>query len=135
MKNVVKFVLTFAVILLSGCYDRDIVDSKEFGFSLPEVENLNYTKQGNTVTLTWQIPANIPDVFNRPLETDIQVVENNIYRNIQSVFDENTSLDITIDTEKNYRFVVKLLGYLTNEAKEDGKTDRVYSKGAIIEIK
>jgi len=136
MKNIIKvFVLTFVVIQFSSCYDRSIIDSKSFGFSLPKVENLNYTKQGNIVTLTWKIPANISTDFKRPVEVSIQTVENNIYRNIILVFDENTSANITIDPSKNYRFVVKLLGYLTDEAKIEGKTDRFYSEGQVVEIK
>jgi len=134
MKNVVKFILTFAVILFTGCYDRSVIDSKEFGFSLPAVENLKYAKQGDVVTLTWQIPANIPDYFKRPVDASIQIVEDDIYRNIIIVSNEDTSTDITIDTSKKYRFVVKLLGYLTDEAIEDGKTDRVYSEAKVIEI-
>ena len=136
MKNRIKiFVLTVVIILFTGCYDRSIIDGKDFGFSLPKVENLNYTKQGDIIRLTWQIPSGISPDFIRPVEVSIQVVENNIYRNIISVFDENTSTDITIDTSKNYRFVVKLLGYLTENAKKEGKTDRVYSEGQIIDIK
>jgi hypothetical protein len=136
MKKITKiFVIMFTVILLTNCYDRSIIDSKSFGVSLPEVENLNYTKQGNIVKLTWQIPVNISSDFKRPVEVSIQVVENNIYRNIISVFGENTSVDITIDEAKNYRFVVKLLGYLTDEAKIEGRTDKFYSESQTIEIK
>ena len=135
MKNIVKvFIVTLTIALFTGCYDRDIIDLKEFNHSLPEVENLNYTQQGNVVTLTWQIPSDISADFNRPLEASIQVVEDNIYRQKIIVGNENTTADITIDTSKEYRFVVKLLGYLTDEAKEEGKTDRVYSDGQVIEV-
>ncbi len=135
MKNILKvFIVTLTIALFTGCYDRDIIDLKEFNHSLPEVENLNYTQQGSVITLTWQIPSDISADFNRPLEASIQVVEENIYRQKIIVGNENTTTDITIDTSKEYRFVVKLLGYLTNEAKEEGKTDRVYSDGLVIEI-
>ena len=135
MKNIVKvFIVALTVTLFSSCYDRDIIDFKEFNHSLPEVENLSYTKQGNIITLTWQVPSDISADFNRPLEASIQVVEDKIYRQKIIVGNENTSVDITTDASKKYRFVVKLLGYLTNEAKEEGKTDRVYSDGQVIEI-
>lgn len=135
MKNIARvLIITLTIISFTSCYDRDVIDYKEFDHSLPEIENLSYTKQNNLVKLSWQIPANISDDFRRPLEVSIQVVENNIYREIVIVENEGTSRDITIDTSKKYRFVVKLLGYLTNEAKEEGKTDRVYSEGQVIHI-
>jgi hypothetical protein len=135
MKNVVRvFIVTLIVILFNGCYDRDIIDFKEFDHSLPKVENLGYTKQGNIVKLTWQIPSTVSADFKRPLEVSIQVVENNIYRQKVIVGNENTSADITTDASRKYKFVVKLLGYLTDEAREEGKTDRVYSDGQVIEI-
>jgi len=128
------FLVILMIVLLSGCYDRVIIDFKEFNHSLPDVENLDYTKQGNIVSLTWQLPSTISPDFKRPLEVSIQVVENNIYRQKVVVGNESTVTDISINTSKRYRFIVKLLGYLTDEAREEGKTDRVYSDGQAIEI-
>lgn len=98
------------------------------------MENLNYTREGDVIRLAWQMPANISADFKRPLEVSVQVVENNIYRQIVTVENENTAVNITIDAGKKYRFVVKLLGYLTVEAQEEGKTDRVYSESQVIEV-
>jgi hypothetical protein len=135
MKNIIKIVVvTLIAIQFTGCYDRDIIELKEFDHSLPKVENLEYTKQGNQVNLTWKIPATVSADFKRPLEVSIQVVENNIYRQKVIVANENTSASIATTASKKYRFVVKLLGYLTDQAREEGKTDRVYSEGQIIEI-
>ncbi|MGK6349946.1 DUF4945 domain-containing protein [Parapedobacter sp. DT-150] len=135
MKNLVH-VLFIAVTaaLFTGCYDRGIIDHKDFDHALPVVENLNYTKEGDIVQLTWEIPADISPAFRRPLEISIQKVENDIYREIIIVGAEGTSRDIAIDPSKTYRFVVKLAGYLTDEARETGKPDRVYSQGQILEI-
>lgn len=130
--HVLAVVLTMA--LFTGCYDRGIVDEKDFDYSLPKVENLAYTEQGNLVKLTWGIPADISPAFRRPLEVSIQKVEDGIYREIIIVGVEGTSRDIEIDPSKTYRFVVKLAGYLTDEARETGKPDRVYSEGQVIEI-
>lgn len=135
MKNIIKIVVvTFIAIQFTGCYDRDIIDLKEFNHSLPKVENLEYTKQGDQVNLTWKIPATVPADFKRPLEVSIQVVENNVYRQKIVVGNENTSASIATNATKKYRFVVKLLGYLTDQAREEGKTDRVYSEGQVIEV-
>src|SRR5690606_12154641 len=133
-KNGKLIIVTLILVLFTGCYDRDIIDRKDFNHSLPKVENLSYTLEGNVVTLSWQIPGNIPQDFNRPLEASIQVVEDDIYRQRISVFDEINSAQITIDPNKEYRFIVKLLCFLTPEAKEEGFTDRVFSEGVVIKI-
>ena len=136
MKKIEKLIIAaLALILFTGCYDRDIIDRKDFNHSLPKVENLSYTQQGNVITLSWQISDNIPEDFKRPLEASIQVVENGIYRQKVSVLNEVKSANITINPDKEYRFIVKLLGFLTAEAREEGFTDRVFSEGAVIEIK
>ena len=136
MKKIEKLIIAaLTLILFTGCYDRDIIDRKDFNHSLSKVENLSYTQQGNVITLSWQIPDNIPEDFRRPLETSIQVVENGIYRQKVSVFNEVKSANITINPDKEYRFIVKLLGFMTAEAREEGFTDRVFSEGAVIEIK
>lgn len=133
MIKITKIILfTLTVILLTGCYDRDIIDRKDFHHTLPKVENLSYSLQGNVVTLTWQIPDNISDAFTRPLQARVQVVENDIYRQVVTVYDEQNRAEITIDPAKDYRFIVKLLGFLTPDAREEGLTDRVFSEGEII---
>lgn len=135
MKITAKLLIAFLIlVLVKGCYDRDIIDMKDFSHSLPVVENLTVTQQGNIATLTWQVPGNISDSFNRPIEVTVQVVEDDIYRQNIVVFDENTSLEIEIDPTKDYRFIVKLLGFLTSEAREHGFTERVFSDGVIVEL-
>lgn len=131
----ILIIITLILAMFTGCYDRDIIDRKDFNHSLPKVENLSYVLEGNVAKLSWQIPGNIPADFNRPLEASIQVVEDNIYRQRFSVFNEINSAEVTIDPDKEYRVIVKLLGFLTPEAKEEGFTDRVFSEGVIIEIK
>jgi len=135
MRKINKIILVIlTVILFTGCYDRDIIDRKDFHHSLPKVENLSYSLQGNVVALTWQIPDNISEAFTRPIQVKIQVVENDIYRQVVTVYDEQNRAEITIDPAKDYRFIVKLLGFLTPEAREVGFTDRVFSEGEIIVI-
>ena len=136
MKHLVRTVLlVLGIVSWASCYDRDMIDMKEFNHVLPKVKNLGYSQQANTVTLKWEIPANITPDFIRPLEVSIQKVENDIYREVIVVGNEGTSRDITIDPNKTYRFVVKLSGYLTEAAREKGKAERVYSAGEVIHVK
>ena len=128
MKNIVRICMViFTCLLFTGCYDRDVVGSKGTHYILPKVENLDYSVQGNTVKLTWQIPDNIPDEFLRPLEVSIQKVENDIYRDVITIGKEETF-------NKRYRFVVKLVGNLTDEVVETGISSRIYSEGQVIDI-
>lgn len=135
MKNLILIVLaTFTALSFTACQDRDIIDMKEFNHSLPKVENLKYTRQGDVVKLTWEIPDNISPAFKRPLEVSIQKIENDIYSDVIIVGGEGESRDIAVTSNNTYRFVVKLAGNLTDEAREKGKPDRVYSDGQIIVI-
>lgn len=125
----------FATLMFSGCHDRNVVDFKAFEHTLPKVENLSYSQQGNTVRFSWTIPSNISPAFRRPLEVSIQKIENNIYREVITIHGESTtSHDIVINTERDNRFVVKIHGYLLDDAREVGKPDRVYSEGEIVSI-
>ena len=136
MKKIEKLIIvTLSLILFTSCYDRDIIDRKDFNYTLPKVENLSFTQDGNVITLSWQLPGNISEDFKRPLEASVQVVENNIYRQKISLINEINTVNITIDPNKEYRFIVKLLGFLTPEAKVQGFTDRVFSEGEVIDIK
>lgn len=131
MKNIVRICMViFTCLLFTGCYDRDVVGSKGTHYILP---NIQY--KGNTVKLTWQIPDNIPDEFLRPLEVSIQKVENDIYRDVITIGNEGTFAEgIAIDANKRYRFVVKLVGNLTDEVVETGISSRIYSEGQVIDI-
>lgn len=135
MKYLVRAaLLAFIAVSLQSCYDRDIIDLKEFKHTLPKVKNLSYTKTVDMVSLKWEIPADISTDFIRPLEVSIQKVEDDIYREVIIVGGEETSRDITIDPSRTYRFVVKLSGYLTDEVRLEGKSERVYSLGEVLEI-
>ena len=133
-KIIILLMATLFFTLLHGCYDRDIIDRKEFYYELPAVENVAYTESGNTVTLTWDIPSTVSDDFNRPLEVMVQLVANDVYGERRIIGNEGTSTEFAIEAGTRYRFIVKLLGYLTEEARLEGFTDQVFSGAVIIEI-
>ncbi|MGI6243829.1 MAG: DUF4945 domain-containing protein [Prevotella sp.] len=132
MKYLKYFCMVLLTTLVASCYDRDVIDSKEFNHSMPAVENLQCTDQGNKVTLTWDIPDVIPDDIVRPISVDIQVVENNIYRQKITLDEDKNTTDIDIDADKEYHFIVKLVGVIKTENRLKGESDRVYSPGVIV---
>ena len=133
-KIIIAFIIMLPMLLFTNCYDRDVIDTKGFNHFLPKVENLDYTRQGNVIRLTWLIPNNISTDFKRPLEVSIQLVENDIYKQKVIIGWENTVASISIDVSKKNHFIVKLLGHLIVESREPGRSDIAYSQGQIIEI-
>lgn len=128
------FIMLLAVLSTSGCYDRSVLDDKGLDYFMPKAENVQFTRDDATVTLTWEFPAEIPDVFKRPIAVQIQVVENDIYRDKITLVNEETSHSFTIDAAKKYRYVVKLAGTFTDEAQEAGRTFGVTSEGVVVKI-
>src|SRR5690606_41302058 len=98
-KMICIMVAAVAATLFSGCHDRDVVDSKAFGQTLPKIENASYSlNDNNTIRFSWTIPANISPAFRRPLEVSIQRLQNNIYREIITVHGEETESNATTPT-------------------------------------
>lgn len=135
MKQVINLLMVVSsIFLFNNCYDRGIINSKDFNHSLPKVNNLDYTLQDEVITLTWKIPDKISPDFKKPLEINIQKIEDNIYKDNITVTDDIISYDYSIDRDKSYRFIVKLKGYLIEELVEQGTPEKVYSEGVVIEI-
>lgn len=126
--------MLLVVLSLSGCYDRDVLDDKGLNYSMPMAENVQYTKNNASVTLNWEFPANIPDEFKRPVTVQIQVVENNIYKDKITLANEEISRSFTIDPAKKYYYIVKLVATFKEEAHEVGRTFSVTSEGVIVNI-
>lgn len=128
------FIMVLAVLSLSGCYDRSILDDKGLNYFMPKAENVKYTQSNTTVMLTWDIPTKIPEEFKRPIAVQIQVVENDIYKDKITLSNEETSYSFIIDPEKEYRYIVKLVGTFTEEVQETGRTSSVTSEGVIVNV-
>lgn len=120
------------MVVNTGCYDRDIIDGKD-GISLPMVTDLSATRSGTSATVTWNIPSNIPDEFNRPLTINIQVYDDKTRTQILEENSEVTSYTVTgLDANKSYRIIVKLRGNFKEP--EYGKSNDVYSLGQTVTI-
>lgn len=127
--------MLLVVLSLSSCYDRDVLDDKGLNYFMPVPENVQYTKSNaDAVTLTWNIPSTIPSEFRRPIAVQIQVVENNIYRDRVNLTNEETSRSFTIDPAKKYHYIVKLVGTFTEENQVTGRTPSITSEGVVVNI-
>lgn len=132
-KSVYLFtILLLLIVINSGCYDRDIIESKD-GISLPMVSNLQAVRSGVSATLTWTLPSNIPDEFNRPLTINIQVFENNTRLQLLEEANEVSTYTVTgLETGKTYRIIVKLRGNFKEPVY--GETNDVYSLGQVVTV-
>lgn len=132
-KNIKYLCVLFAILLMVSCYDRDIIDSKEFNHFLPPVENLTLKDAVNCVTLSWTVPSDIPEDIVRPAKIEIQVVENDIYKQKVTLNETDPShADINVEAGKAYRFIVKMTSSIKNENRVTGESDQIYSKGVIV---
>ena len=123
----------FAILLMASCYDRDIIDSKEFNHFMPPVENVTLQNADNSVTLSWTVPKDIPEDIVRPARIEIQVVENGIYRQKVTLSETDPShADIKVEAGKPYRFIIKMVSSIKNENRVKGESDQIYSKGVIV---
>ena len=134
MKKLLYFLsITLLLMVFStGCYDRDIIDSKD-GILLPKVTDLKAVKSGTSATITWNIPSNIPNEFNRPLSINIQIIDGKTTKLNETHSGETTSFTVNdLDVNKSYRIIVKLRGNFKEP--EYGKSNDVYSLGEIVYI-
>lgn len=129
----IKYVCLFIIgIVVTSCYDRDVIERKEFNHSMPAVENLECKDNGSSVHLSWNIPAAIPEDIVRPIDVRIQVVENDIYKQVVTVSEVVNQADINTEAGKSYHFIVKLVGNIKDESRMLGESSRVYSEGVIV---
>jgi len=133
MKKIIFAIIS--LVLLTGCYDREVIDAKEFNYSLPALTEISHTMLNpKIVRFTWVYPEDISEDFQTPVEVQIQVVENGIYKQIVNVDKGAVAKNVTINPDISYKFMFRLLGYLKEEVKETGKTDRVFSPNTTYEI-
>jgi len=108
MKNNFYIVLCSILLLMSGCYDREIIDSKE-GDPLAPVTGLAYTVSGPDVTLTWTLPTQFPSDVILPVSVMVTVYRNNTLILTKVTADAPTTYTYTeYNPENAYRFIVKV---------------------------
>jgi hypothetical protein len=126
-----------------SCYDRDVLDAKD-GVSLPPVNNLQSSRAGSALTLTWEIPAGIPAEIARPLDVNVQVLR---YRpGVLSATRLDSRMlpgepltavwNVPEDTDNvgyEYHIVVKLAGNLKESV--NGYSSQIYSLGQTVVVK
>jgi hypothetical protein len=130
MKNTFCLVICSFLLLLYGCYDREILDSKE-GDPIEPVANLAYTIDGNNVNLSWTLPAVYPSDIILPVSVVIKIYKNNTL--ISTVVVPNNPIIYTYTTyssSSKYRIIVKVQANVDTE--EVNKSKLRYSLGQTV---
>jgi hypothetical protein len=130
MKNYFYLIICSILLLLSGCYDRDIIDSKE-GDPLDPVTNLVYTINGNNVNLSWTLPSQYPSDIILPVSVMIKVYKNNLLFTTATVPDAPTTYTYNpYDSASSYRIIVKVQGSVDTD--DPNKSKLRYSPGETV---
>lgn len=132
MKNIFHLAICSILLLLSGCYDREVIDSKE-GEPLDPVTNLAYTIDGENVNLSWTLPSSYPSDIITPVSVQIKVYRNNVLFSTVTVPDDPLTYTYKPYSSTNvYRFVVKVTASV--DTTDPNKSKLRYSPGVTAYI-
>jgi hypothetical protein len=110
MKRYIFYSLILWVLFCSGCREEEIILSKP-GEAIDPVTNLEYAIAESNATLTWNLPANLPDDIIEPVSVLIRVTEDGNAKGSFVVEDAPESFTYSLyDPSKTYRFTVKVQG-------------------------
>lgn len=133
MKIVLIYIISLSVLFFTGCNDRDMLERKD-GVSLPAVEGLTMQRVDDKhVRLTWNIPDNIPNEIELPVNVFVEVKEIVNVTKTLPVF--NTTLSNAPsefiyeipDIAKTYHITIKLNG--STKVKDVNYSSNIYSLG------
>jgi effector-binding domain-containing protein len=132
MKKILYLSVCSLLLLVFGCYDREILDSKE-GESIDPVTNLSYIVNGDQVTLMWDLPSHYPDDIVQPASVFIDIFKDGI--NISSLTLGGAPTTCTIGSyspSSTFRYIVKVFAYVnTTDPNMSGSR---YSLGEVVVI-
>jgi hypothetical protein len=132
MKKNFYLAICSILLLLSGCYDRDIIDSKE-GEPLDPVTNLTYTIDGSNVNLSWTLPSQYPSDIITPVAVQIKVYRNNVLLSTLTVIEDPVTYTYTPYSSDNvYRFILKVTAAVNTT--DPNKSKLRYSPGVTVYI-
>lgn len=110
MKKVQYYISILCVLIFMGCTDREILDLKP-GEAIDSITNLQYAIAGTDVTLTWDLPSQIPDDIINPVSIYITILRDGV--SIGNITLPNAPVSYVFDSydsSRDYTIIVKVLG-------------------------
>lgn len=126
MKRYKILIVLLSLILITSCYDRDILDNKD-GVTMPKVEDLSLSVENDKLIVSWKYPQEVPLEVKEPLSVHISIFENGINKRYSVENDETIFIYSDYNKDADYRVVVKLSSELLNP--EYGQSSLLYSEG------
>ncbi|WP_067034119.1 DUF4945 domain-containing protein [Allomuricauda sp. CP2A] len=125
MKTSIKFSLLAVCILLAACYNDNIIAFKPG-------EPIN----GNEISFTWGLPTSYPEGMIRPVLVQIVVAVDGIQEGGTIILPDNPSsfTNTVYDSDKAYRFILKVVANMDVQEAEPYVSDIWYSEGTTIGI-
>lgn len=128
MKKIYIACLVLAA-LLTGCDDRQIIDSKE-GESISPVTGLNYTLNEPEVVFTWQLPSSLPKDILQPVSVYVTVYKDNKKVTTVTLSDAPTTYTYSgYNSASIYRVIFKVKGEVDTD--DLNKSKLRYSSGVV----
>ncbi len=131
MKKIFSILIIIALILISSCIDRDILDNKP-GVILPPISNLTIENSGiNDLKAKWIIPTNIPEEIEQPISVNVQIKRNgNQFLNLTLSNAPTEYIFLKPTDDAKYSLTVKLRGF--TKVKDKNYSSNIYSLGQTV---
>jgi hypothetical protein len=129
MKKYYLLILFIIAASLTGCYDREILDSKE-GESIDPVSNLSFTTTEPQVVFTWNMPSGYPADIIQPVSVVVTIYKNEVKVSTITLADAPTTYTYTSYSSANtYRFIFKVKAAVDTD--DPNKSTLRYSSGKV----
>lgn len=108
MKNYIFYISILCLLFCVSCQEEEILTAKP-GESIAPVSNLKHAIAGDSVTLTWDLPAAYPADIVQPVSVLVIRTEDG-RAGTQVLADAPESLTQAYDPAKKYKYTVKVQG-------------------------
>jgi hypothetical protein len=130
MKKYFFYILILSVLLYSGCYEDEIIDSKP-GEAIDPVTDLEYAIAETHVNLRWEFPSAYPEDILQPVSVLVRITVDGQTEGTVILEEAPVSYTYTAyDPSKTYRFTVKVVGAV--ETSDPYASDLRYSLGKTV---
>ncbi|MFD2101243.1 DUF4945 domain-containing protein [Flagellimonas iocasae] len=135
MKTIIKYSLLAVCILFAACYNDDVIASKP-GEPIDGIDNLQHNINGNEVSFTWDLPTSYPEGIITPVSVQIVLTVDGVREGGAIILPDNPSNFTynTYDSNKEYRFTLKVVADRDVQEDEPYVSTVWYSEGTTLEI-
>ncbi len=129
MKKFYLLILFIIAASLTGCYDREILGSKD-GESINPISNLSFTTAAPQVVFTWNMPSGYPEDIVQPVSVVVTIYRNDVKVSTITLANAPTTYTYTSYSSANtYRFIFKVMAAVDTD--DPNKATLRYSSGKV----